>query len=549
MHRGILFSALAIVLTTGCAHQQLRFNTVHHAETLTDLYEEQVLNNLARFVEHPETVPHFEIPTSGGTNSTDMLGLSANPINSFRTAFGLTGNRTNLNSWTLQPVSNPDRLRRMKCAFQRAVHYRSPNCKDCCELERSFIDTPTVHVGPVFQADGHILIDPTTNQPYADFTTLQSVPAYDADGALLLDANGNPRTASVYRPVSANQGDPLYPELTLRYEVEDGVETENFVYIYEYTQGVVTDVVRSPYDCNSRCAVQPCWFKTSCRLRDVKASGHERFGRYKNRYVWVPRHGEAEFGKLVMTIIEYALTDPPAEATKQVTLYLGHDGLPANREMASQVIQRTVPATSNNIALEAGAIDSGRSPQRLAELLDLVITNDEEKLTEEKESVTRTNARVEQEIENVEAIIREATSEKFNASRFKLLQEDIRSPQIAGLARQCLDCLENKTHEGAGAKLNESLSQLKTIDNEFKQKSRELKSKLVEIDKNQKSLLDRRIEIQELKSETNKQMTEQRKGRAVREANRIQQRAPKRVRAPRADQFREIQLQQDILLP
>ena len=170
-------------------------------------------------------------------------------------------------------------------------------------------------------------------------------------------------------------------------------------------------------------------------------------------------------------------------------------------------------------------------------------------MTEEKESVTRTNARVEQEIENVEAIIREATSEKFDASRFKLLQEDIRSPQIAGLARQCLDCLENKTHEGAGAKLNESLSQLKTIDNEFKQKSRELKSKLVEIDKNQKSLLDRRIEIQELKSETNKQMTEQRKGRAVREANRIQQRAPKRVRAPRADQFREIQLQQDILLP
>lgn len=46
-------TALAIIslVTTGCSiNRQLRTNTASHAHTLTEIYEQQVLDNLAMFV-------------------------------------------------------------------------------------------------------------------------------------------------------------------------------------------------------------------------------------------------------------------------------------------------------------------------------------------------------------------------------------------------------------------------------------------------------------------------------------------------------------------
>ena len=341
---------------SGCAHHQLRYNTIHHAETLTDLYERQVLNNLARFKENPESIPHFEIPTSGGTNVNDTVGFAASPLNVFREAFGLDGSRTQLNAWTLQPVTNPDRLRRMRCAFQRAVGYESSSCDDCCQLEQSFISTPRTVVAQVFDETGKRTVDPITGKAYEGVTYLDEVRSYTQNGSPIAE------TVEVYRPLSSGQGDPVDPVLTQRALVVDGVETDRSVYYMEYSRGVVADVTRSPYDCNGQCAVQPCWIKSAPTSRTARLRGRGRFGSYRGTHVWVPNEAKAEFGKLVLTILEYATTDPTPGLSKEVTLYLNHDGSPATPETASQVIRRTIPATSNNIALESGKIAVDLTP-------------------------------------------------------------------------------------------------------------------------------------------------------------------------------------------
>ena len=141
--KSITAAIIAILfLATGCASQHLRRNTVQHASTLPDIYEMQVLNNLARFVENPEATPHFELPSSGGTNIMGQIAAETNALNTFRENFGLSANRSGATSWTLAPITDPDRLKRMKCAFQRAVGHVPANCDECCKVQRQII-TPT----------------------------------------------------------------------------------------------------------------------------------------------------------------------------------------------------------------------------------------------------------------------------------------------------------------------------------------------------------------------------------------------------------------------
>lgn len=48
-------------LLTSCAHTQLRWNTVKQGQTLSAVYQNQVLNNLAKFVSDPHALPDFSL--------------------------------------------------------------------------------------------------------------------------------------------------------------------------------------------------------------------------------------------------------------------------------------------------------------------------------------------------------------------------------------------------------------------------------------------------------------------------------------------------------
>jgi hypothetical protein len=44
-------------LCVGCTSVQLRHSTVAHSTTLKDIYTQQVMNNLAMFLQNPDALP------------------------------------------------------------------------------------------------------------------------------------------------------------------------------------------------------------------------------------------------------------------------------------------------------------------------------------------------------------------------------------------------------------------------------------------------------------------------------------------------------------
>ena len=138
MSRVGLFSfGLAAALTVacaGCTHVQLRKNTVRQADTLSDIYEQQVLDNLAMFVYDYNSLPHFAFPTQGLTQRTDSGGMNSTAswdVHGFSGASVTPSvSRANQESWTLTPLADPRVLELMRCAYQRAVQSCYPGAAE-----------------------------------------------------------------------------------------------------------------------------------------------------------------------------------------------------------------------------------------------------------------------------------------------------------------------------------------------------------------------------------------------------------------------------------
>lgn len=125
------------MLNTGCLQSQLRHDHVYQARTLTEIYEQQVLDNLAMFRSNPNATPFFAIPSSGSADVTDSGQIKASPLNGpLHTALELSSlSRTNRGGWTIKPIVEPDRLNLMKCAYRRAVgiSFDEDPCLNCCK--------------------------------------------------------------------------------------------------------------------------------------------------------------------------------------------------------------------------------------------------------------------------------------------------------------------------------------------------------------------------------------------------------------------------------
>ena len=133
----VLLAAFSLFM--GCTHTQLRYNVVRQGNTLNDIFEKQVLDNLAHFSVKRDAVPSFVIPESGATNVSDEGGISGTATNSFISKFYALGlKRTNYDQWNLTPVYDAKRLALMRCAYQQAVGAITSDCSDCGELDRKF---------------------------------------------------------------------------------------------------------------------------------------------------------------------------------------------------------------------------------------------------------------------------------------------------------------------------------------------------------------------------------------------------------------------------
>ena len=114
---------LAVSMLAGCTHVQLRKNTVRQSETHSEIYEQQVMDNLAKFVYDQGALPHFAIANAGASGVEDSGNINGQLnwdrfSHGFASAFlgGSVSRRAN-ESWTLVPVSDPRRLQLMRCAY------------------------------------------------------------------------------------------------------------------------------------------------------------------------------------------------------------------------------------------------------------------------------------------------------------------------------------------------------------------------------------------------------------------------------------------------
>ncbi len=146
MRYSMLLMAALVLPSVGCVHLQLKRNLGKQTQTLADLQEQQVLNNLAAFVASQGATPSFALPNGGGAtmNHANTLngGLNWNPTTLTSSMAGLNGSRSLTENWTLLPVNSPDKLDLMKSV------YRYVTCKpkqdvcvdDMTKLTRYFGD-------------------------------------------------------------------------------------------------------------------------------------------------------------------------------------------------------------------------------------------------------------------------------------------------------------------------------------------------------------------------------------------------------------------------
>jgi hypothetical protein len=122
---GCLASVVALALS-GCNAQQLRFTTMRLSETIPDLQERQVIDNLARIAANPGALPYYSVVNAGTVSISDNAsgGLVSlfvqHKVAPSATLEGIAS-RSVTGNWTLNPMTNPDRLRAMRAAYQIAL--------------------------------------------------------------------------------------------------------------------------------------------------------------------------------------------------------------------------------------------------------------------------------------------------------------------------------------------------------------------------------------------------------------------------------------------
>jgi hypothetical protein len=154
MRRAILLIGLLPTLS-GCAtHLALRDDTVRVSNTLTDLQYKQILDNVARFHDDPDTVPSFVVTSAGTVAVNDQTGAGVSPTYAPTLPFSLQGGgalpiltllfpfsaqRTAAENWSLTPITDADNLRRLRCAYRLLVMGEAaPNYDFCVKQMKEF---------------------------------------------------------------------------------------------------------------------------------------------------------------------------------------------------------------------------------------------------------------------------------------------------------------------------------------------------------------------------------------------------------------------------
>ena len=335
-HRLALASALlTIVLANGCTtHRALRRNTIKQAGTVTDIHQQQVLDNLAKFLYDPYAVPSFALATQGASDVTDNGQASgvtrwlANGFDNF--SLTLSASRTAKQNWVMRPVTDPRKLELMRCAYQRVLANcgvaESACCPDCEKRFNKFYTGKAY--GTKYKQDGEVCYE------------LKNLVSQSCDDGCICS------------------------------KCECESETSN----QEVLPSPAGSSSNCPSDCpqpgngtvNSECLYPSCcWFRVGKKDRIPKNC--QLVGHYCGTYIWVPcGPGRDKLAHLTLAILDYAVHESAELPRKKVTVYLDKERLPVTREYAIYTIEANLGITEpSNVLLigEAKMTDKGMRMQ------------------------------------------------------------------------------------------------------------------------------------------------------------------------------------------
>jgi hypothetical protein len=143
-----------ILCTSGCTHIALRDDTARTTNTLADLEFRQILDNVARFQDNPDSLPSFALASSGTVSILDTEGAGVSPTYSptltnaqqgggalpiLSLLFPFAASRALTENWSVTPITDADNLRRLRCAFRLLVlGEATPNYQFCTKQMKEF---------------------------------------------------------------------------------------------------------------------------------------------------------------------------------------------------------------------------------------------------------------------------------------------------------------------------------------------------------------------------------------------------------------------------
>jgi hypothetical protein len=171
------------VVIGGCASTQLNYNTLDLAASLDSLTTKQILFNLARTLEDPYAVPS-EITVAAGTATTanSVSPTFSTPLSASTTASNTAFSVTHPNGtasvgasdqwqqgWTLDPITNPDEVRRLQALYRYAIGWirddQTFKCEYPIQSGANLNPKPRKYSLSCTKADGSGVVIETTPDP------------------------------------------------------------------------------------------------------------------------------------------------------------------------------------------------------------------------------------------------------------------------------------------------------------------------------------------------------------------------------------------------
>ena len=342
MRRGFVIKTIIFMLLLaalpGCMTVPLRRTTINQVATVHDIYQQQVLDNLAMFVHNRGSYPYFSLIGTGTTSLTDTAtladtnGWARNTAGSllYATA-GLNPSlmRAKMGSWATFPINDSVKLTVMRCVYQSALDGcdSSPggSCPDCANLFYAYynMEPPTrsssipYHGGPPNDP-----LDPSNTPYYSGTPTAAPAGSYAISTSIPFGSQDQYKGFTVqFRGAEA-------------YTVESSTtsgSTTNPTTTLIVTQPLTVDRRTTPFELFQKTrlpirgigtpeclAFQQGWFCHGPKLPKHLDKGTP-YGYYCGTYVWVPPGSIDQLTKLVLLIQDLAYYDPPLGANQSVT--------------------------------------------------------------------------------------------------------------------------------------------------------------------------------------------------------------------------------------